>query len=311
MGSYSTCEEACGISSGPVYTPPARDYAGEAGNALNDQGLAAYRNHDWAAAVSYYQQALQNKPYDTVIQNNLGLAINEQGNEAWHKGDISVAINFYQQAVQNNPDDAVIRQNLDTAMGELAKQQAQERERQARIQQKIAENNALTQNIKSAVDGFSLDNAAPVVKEDLDHAPTAPDLFKTRKAQPNLKFGNPSEDLSEKAQHWFDQVGETIFAKPESAAEVAQINSDPRMVEVDKEITQLKNESDSIDRDIVLLKSQAAAPQFITPERRKNIMDQLDKKTAERQEKVAVIAQKEEVKKKVHHTIEVERGKKQ
>ena len=300
----------CGNDSAPPPSP--RDYAGENGNALNDQGLLAYRNRDWSNAIGYYRQALQYKPYDAVIRNNLGVAINELGIEAWHGGRVIEAIKYYQEAVKNSPNDAMIKSNLDKATAELARQQEVARAEERELRQKIEDNKILANKIQTELANFSLESgeANPTGKPGLGYGPSVGDGFNTHKSHPvPLAFGSPSENMSEKARSQFDRIGGTIeAARQKSATEKARINSDPRMIKIDQEIGQLKIQKNTLNREIEVLKSDMGAT--ADPKRKQELTIKLDKKLQEEKAKVSVIAQQEESKKKMHHTIQVERDAK-
>jgi len=309
LGNYATCEEACGLSGGGAST---RDYAAEArnaaantGNAINDQGIAAFREGNLDAAIDFYRQALQYRPDQTVIYRNIAQAINEKGNRSWKSGNVVEAISFYTEALQNYPDDPVIRDNLTRSTQYLQQQQEKAREDERRRIEGIEIGKAQAAEIKKVVQGFSLNSAPATSKSSLGFGETTVDAFNTRKAKPTLQFGSTSEDLKEKATDWFNQVGEAInSAKPVSAERLAKIKNDPRMITANKEIEQLKDEHDVAERNILILGSQFNGTS--DPVRKVELKEALEKATQAQTHRVVMIAQKEAEKKKLHRTIDTE-----
>jgi tetratricopeptide (TPR) repeat protein len=99
LGNNANCEDACygtrsapsGGNSSPSYDNGAARRAQEAAEAnaaaerrdvalsQNNKGIEAFNKGDWATAIPYFQQALQNSPDDPVIRKNLA---NAQANMA-------------------------------------------------------------------------------------------------------------------------------------------------------------------------------------------------------------------------------------
>jgi len=76
----------------------------DAAHALNDQGREAYKKGDWAAAASYFQQALQNNPDSDVIRQNLAYARakeNEEREAAERRRQDKVAADNMQKSIQS------------------------------------------------------------------------------------------------------------------------------------------------------------------------------------------------------------------
>lgn len=88
LGSFSTCEEACGLvrrpGSGQVYTPgpspeeqrrmrDAKD-SREAADHAYDKGVEAYDKGNWEQAVNYFRESLEHDPDNPDTRANLGKA---------------------------------------------------------------------------------------------------------------------------------------------------------------------------------------------------------------------------------------------
>lgn len=134
---------------------------------LKEKGIAAFRNENWAEAISYYQEALKLFPEDATIQQNLKdaelqestrqqqelahqqqlaetLILNDKGIAAFRDRDWMSAINFFKEALKLSPSDAVIRQNLQNAEQNLKDSKLQELAHQKQL---IKEQEAKRQHI--------------------------------------------------------------------------------------------------------------------------------------------------------------------
>jgi tetratricopeptide (TPR) repeat protein len=104
---------------------------------LNQKGVAAYQNRDWAAAIKFFQDALKLSPHDVIIRQNLKNAesaetarqqdaerqrqlqeannLNSKGNAAFRNRNWAEAIQYYREALQFSPNDFAIQHNLESA----------------------------------------------------------------------------------------------------------------------------------------------------------------------------------------------------
>lgn len=91
--------------------PSAADLADQQALADNELGIQAYNNRDWATAIAYFQRALQNRPGDAVMLQNLANAqtnmANQQAIEQAERDALErqrqnqVAANNMQQSIQD------------------------------------------------------------------------------------------------------------------------------------------------------------------------------------------------------------------
>src|SRR4051812_25918715 len=79
LGSYSSCEEACGGGtattsySAPVVDPQTARLAQEAAQRqaaidINNAGVAAYKRGDWTNAISYFESSLRTDPNNALFK---------------------------------------------------------------------------------------------------------------------------------------------------------------------------------------------------------------------------------------------------
>jgi hypothetical protein len=126
--------------------------------ALNSQGNDAYSRSDWAAAASYYTQALQKTPYDPVIRTSLGNAQGYMGMDAFNRQDWSAALQLFRSSVQNNPNNAVMAQWLQAAQerSQAAQADAQQKYQAAQEEQRVQQqNNAASQGVQQVMRDFA------------------------------------------------------------------------------------------------------------------------------------------------------------
>lgn len=91
--------------------PSAAERADQQSRAANEKGVQAYKNGDWATAISLFQQALQNDPDDPTYRQNLANAqanmANQQAREKAEREAMDrqrqnkVAADNMQQSIQN------------------------------------------------------------------------------------------------------------------------------------------------------------------------------------------------------------------
>jgi tetratricopeptide (TPR) repeat protein len=110
--------------------------------AINDQGIAAFRQKDYATAEADFKKYLEYDPNDPIVRRNLANAQNSEGLDAYNKGDYTTALNYFQQALANDPetdtDRHFITEDISAAQEKIAEAQIEQGQRQ---QDKITANN--------------------------------------------------------------------------------------------------------------------------------------------------------------------------
>jgi tetratricopeptide (TPR) repeat protein len=141
------CAEGCGPCGGTsggggrsrTYTPPPppspAEIAARQATVQNDQGLAAFKRGDWAAADSFFKKSLEYGPNDPVFLRNLAITEDHEAGDAYKKGDYGTALNFLQQAVANDPasdtkNSVIIHEDLDLIQGRIAEAQREQEQSQ-------------------------------------------------------------------------------------------------------------------------------------------------------------------------------------
>ena len=107
----------------PVGPTPAQLQAQQrkrAGHNANENGVAAYRKHDWGAAIADLRRALRLWPENGVIRHNLQQALAAQSNVAgladFRRGDYAAAVAAFRRAHTDLPGDGTIKLNLSSAL---------------------------------------------------------------------------------------------------------------------------------------------------------------------------------------------------
>ena len=138
--------------------PSAEEVAARQANELNEQGLAAYKKGDWAAAEVFFRQSLENMSNAPVVRANLAYTQNHEGVDAYKAGNFAAALNYFQQAIAilpvGDPGTQVIRDDVAAAQSKIDQAQHEKEQRQ---KDKIAANN-MQQSIQNLAQTL---NAAP------------------------------------------------------------------------------------------------------------------------------------------------------
>ncbi len=130
-----------------------RLYAWQQAEALNGLGRICAVQGDLEKSLSYYAQAASLNPHSSVLFANQGMALEK-------KGAIAEASACYQKAVQANPQDPVASSLF--AGAEKKQKAADDRSRQARIDQLVAELVAAHRNARPVKPAESLWTERPL-----------------------------------------------------------------------------------------------------------------------------------------------------
>lgn len=130
---------------------------------LNDLGIQASKNGDFAQAADYYERAHNIDPSDPVILDNLnsarGSQHNEDGNRLYEAGDFEAAAKAYERALELKPQSDVIRGNLEDARRQLEYQREAAAKRDAAQEQMRKAKG----RIQSQLSAFQSELSAPPV----------------------------------------------------------------------------------------------------------------------------------------------------
>jgi tetratricopeptide (TPR) repeat protein len=103
----SSSESAPAASAPTAPTLTAREYS--------NQGLEAYKNKDYDAAIAAYAKAMELEPENATRKKNLATAYNARGQASYTAKNWDAAISDFGEALKLDPDNAAAKRNLDRA----------------------------------------------------------------------------------------------------------------------------------------------------------------------------------------------------
>jgi len=181
--------------------------------ALNNQGLDAYKNKNWTTAIKFFKQALAYEPDNPVYLRNLAICIGREGEEAYRDGNYASALNDFQEALAGDPltdtdGRAVITSDITNTQEKIADGQQQQ---QQQAQDKIAAGK-IQQSLQGMVNTM---NTAPT-SNGLDFMESDTKIVDARNIQSNLPksvdnaiasaYSNASPEVSERVRKGFQAV---------------------------------------------------------------------------------------------------------
>ncbi len=344
MDGYSSCEEACGLSSGVsnnnnnTYDDSAEraqraaDRAAaraaereeeEAARAtrqvtydeIHGRVEAAFERRDWKEALrlSQEQKAFRDGPKVREAIKEFTALVDWE--KAKTSDELRRAYNMYPKTF--SPEDLALikeREAAEKNERERPKREATEKKRREELEKRDREAALKAHKALENVVG-TLQTPVPP-DTGITRGPNTNDAFGTKKADPNLlEFGDPAsqESVSIQARKGWESDGkligtQTTISTPPIPETVEIVAKDPRMIEANQEVTRLNDETTKMEADISRLTKERGAA--TDAKKMKDLTAQLDVATSERATKLVDLANAKEKQTKVHRIVVTEVSKK-